>query len=36
VDDLLINTSSQLADLAKPVGAEVLFGHRDVPVPATT
>lgn len=35
VDDLLIDLASDLADLARPVAAEVLFGHRDSPVPAT-
>jgi CBS domain-containing protein len=36
VDDLLINVASDLADLARPVTAEVLFAHRDSPAPATT
>ena len=35
VDDLLIDLAADLADLARPVTAEVLFGHRDSPVPAT-
>lgn len=35
VDDLLMDLSSDLADLARPVTGEVLFGHRDSPVPAT-
>lgn len=35
VDDLLIDLASDLADLARPVAAEVLFGHHDNPVPAT-
>jgi CBS domain-containing protein len=33
VDDLLMNLAGDLSDLARPVTAEVLFGHRDVPVP---
>lgn len=36
VDDLLIDLSADLADLARPVTAEALFPHRDAPVPATT
>ncbi|MDQ6614658.1 MAG: CBS domain-containing protein [Actinomycetota bacterium] len=36
VDDLLINLAGDLTDLARPVTAEVLFGHHDSPVPATT
>jgi CBS domain-containing protein len=36
VDDLLINVASDLADLARPVTAEVLFAHRDSPAPAIT
>ncbi len=36
VDDLLVDLSADLADLARPITAEVLFAHRDVPVPATT
>ena len=35
-DDLLIDLAADLADLARPVTAEVLFGHRDAAVPATT
>lgn len=35
VDDLLVDLAADLADLARPVAAEVLFGHRDSPVPAT-
>lgn len=34
VDDLLIDLAADLADLARPVTAEVLFAHRDSPVPA--
>lgn len=36
VDDLLMDLAGDLADLARPVTAEVLFGHRDSSVPATT
>lgn len=35
VDDLLVDLAADLADLARPVTAEVLFGHRDSAVPAT-
>lgn len=35
VDDLLIDLAGDLADLARPVTAEVLSAHRDSPVPAT-
>lgn len=35
VDDLLINISAQLGDLARPVTAETIFGQRDAAVPAT-
>jgi CBS domain-containing protein len=31
VDDLLINLASDLADIARPVTAEVIFGHHDSP-----
>jgi len=34
VDDLLVDLAADLADLARPVTAEVLFAHRDSPVPA--
>ena len=34
VDDLLVYVSQQLTDLARPVTAEILFAHRDAPVPA--
>lgn len=34
VDDLLVNLAADLADLMRPVAGEVLFGHRDAPVPA--
>lgn len=33
VDDLLVYVSRQLTDLASPVTAEILFAHRDPPVP---
>jgi CBS domain-containing protein len=35
VDDLLVDLAADLADLARPVTAEVLFAHRDSQVPAT-
>ena len=35
IDDLLVNLAADLADLARPVTAEILFAHRDSPVPAT-
>lgn len=34
VDDLLIDLASNLADLTRPVTAEVVFGHHDSPVPS--
>ena len=34
VDDLLVDLAGDLADLARPVTAEVLFAHHDSPVPA--
>jgi signal-transduction protein with cAMP-binding, CBS, and nucleotidyltransferase domain len=34
VDDLLIDLASDLAAIARPVTAEVIFGHHDSPVPA--
>jgi hypothetical protein len=36
VDHVLIDLAADLSDLARPVTAEVLFGHRDSPVPART
>jgi CBS domain-containing protein len=36
IDDLLVYLAADLADLARPVTAEILFSHRDSPVPATT
>jgi CBS domain-containing protein len=35
VDDLLIDLAADLADLARPVSAEVHFAHRDSAPPAT-
>jgi CBS domain-containing protein len=34
IDDLLINLAADLADLTRPITAEVLFGQRDAAVPA--
>lgn len=36
IDDLLINLSAQLGDLARPITAETIFGQRDPSVPATS
>lgn len=36
IDDLLIDLAADLADLARPVTAEVLFAHRDSAVPAVS
>jgi CBS domain-containing protein len=36
VDDLLIDLAGDLADLARPVTVEVVFGQRDAPLPATS
>lgn len=36
IDDLLIDLAADLADLARPVTAEVLFSHRDSPTPVET
>ena len=33
VDDLLIDLARNLDDLARPLTAEVVFGHHDSPVP---
>lgn len=33
IDDLLMDLAANLADLARPVTAEVLFAHRDSPPP---
>ena len=35
IDDLLVNLAADLADLARPVTAEVIFGQRDAAVPVT-
>lgn len=34
VDDLLIRLSAQLSAVARPVTAELLFGHHEAPVPS--
>lgn len=36
VDDLLVDLAGDLADLARPVTAEILFAQRDAAVPAIT
>jgi CBS domain-containing protein len=36
LDDLLVRVSIDLADLVRPVTAEILFAHRDHQVPAVT
>jgi CBS domain-containing protein len=36
IDDLLVNLSSDLAALCRPITAEVLFGHHEPSVPAAT
>lgn len=35
IDDLLMDLSADLADLARPVTAEVMFGHHDSSLPVT-
>ena len=35
VDDLLVYLAADLADLVRPVTAELRFAHRDAAVPAT-
>jgi hypothetical protein len=35
IDDLLVDVAADLADLARPITAEVIFGQRDAAVPAT-
>lgn len=35
IDDLLVSLAADLADLVRPVTAELLFAHRDKPVPVT-
>lgn len=36
IDDLLMDVAADLSDLARPVTAEVLFAHRESPVPAVS
>ena len=36
IDDLLVNLAADLADLARPITAETVFGQRDPAVPALT
>jgi CBS domain-containing protein len=36
IDDLLVYLAADFSDLVRPVTAEILFAHRDSPVPATT
>ncbi len=36
IDDLLMDVTADLVAITRPVTAEVLFGHHDVPVPART
>jgi hypothetical protein len=36
VDDLMVGLVNDLSDLVRPVTAELLFGHHDPSVPATT
>jgi hypothetical protein len=33
IDDLLIDLAADLADLSRPITAEVVFGHHDIPIP---
>lgn len=35
IDDLFVNLAADLTDLARPITAEILFAHRDSPVPTT-
>jgi len=35
IDDLLIDLAADLSDLSRPLTAEMLFAHRDNPLPAT-
>jgi hypothetical protein len=35
IDDLLVDVAGVLADIARPVTGQVLFGHREPEVPAT-
>ncbi|HZQ26749.1 MAG TPA: CBS domain-containing protein [Acidimicrobiales bacterium] len=34
LDDLLVDLAADMADLARPVTAEILFAHHDNPLPA--
>ena len=36
IDDLLVSVAEQLAALAKPITAEILFAHRDASLPVAT
>jgi len=36
IDDLFVSVVEQLTSLARPITAEILFSHRDPPVPVTT
>lgn len=36
IDDLLVDIAADLADLARPITAEVLFAHRDPALPSLT
>ena len=36
IDDLFVSVVEQLASLARPITAEILFSHRDPLVPVTT
>lgn len=36
LDDFLVELASDLSDLARPVTAELLFGHHDSPLPVAT
>ena len=35
IDDLLVDLAGDLADLARPITAEILFAHRESSVPVT-
>ena len=35
IDDLLVDVAADLIDLSRPVEGEILFAHRDSPVPTT-
>jgi signal-transduction protein with cAMP-binding, CBS, and nucleotidyltransferase domain len=34
IDDLIVHFAAELSNVARPVTAELLFSHHDVPVPA--